>query len=538
MSVLIASEGAHDLGLLSSPEGKQHIDIGKQIFCNTAVNMKNVVAVGFDMDYTLAKYKVDTFESLTYEGVVKKLITNLGYPQELQEWCFDSTYMVRGLVIDKKRGNILKMDLHKYVKIAYHGFSMMSKSEKSATYGNTFTKEAFDGPNYAHIDTFFSLAEMYLFAQLVDYKDSNPGKISELKDYYRIYADVRSAVDMCHRDGTLKKMVAKDPKKYINEDDSIFPMLKDSGRTVFLVTNSLWDYTNVVMNFLFGSRTMNDGSSLSFDWLKYFDVVVTGSAKPSFFHDKNRANLFAVEVESGKLINTVNGTPLAQVGGPAVELPDQFLNKHCKVFQGGNVGHLHKLLNVGSSSQVLYVGDHIYGDVLRSKKVLGWRTMLIVPEIEKEAGILSSSRETRKIISLLLTLLLLKLMRAERDTIEDDIHHFKWSLEHEEMDAGERKTLTEKLDVLEVQRTRARAAHQESQRTYHQKFHPVWGQLMKTGYQNSCFAHQISLVERFACLYTSDVGNLGLYSPDKYYKPSENFMDHESNALFLNKKVL
>ncbi|XP_076939314.1 uncharacterized protein LOC143607946, partial [Bidens hawaiensis] len=187
-------------------------------------------------------------------------------------------------------------------------------------------------------------------------------------------------------------------------------------------------------------------------------------AKPSFFNDKNRANLFAVEVESGKLINTDNGTPLAQVGGPATELPDQIPIKHCKVFQGGNVGHLHKLLNVGSSSQVLYVGDHIYGDVLKSKKVLGWRTMLIVPEIEKESGILSASREARK---------LLKLMRAEREKIEDDIYHLKWTLEHEEMDAGERKMLTGKLDVLE--------------------FHPVWGQLLKTGYQNSRFAHQVSL---------------------------------------------
>jgi 5' nucleotidase family len=34
--------------------------------------------------------------------------------------------------------------------------------------------------------------------------------------------------------------------------------------------------------------------------------------------------------------------------------------------------------------QVLYVGDHIYGDILRSKKTLGWRTMLVVPELESE----------------------------------------------------------------------------------------------------------------------------------------------------------
>ena len=33
---------------------------------------------------------------------------------------------------------------------------------------------------------------------------------------------------------------------------------------------------------------------------------------------------------------------------------------------------------------VLYVGDHIYGDILRSKKQRGWRTFLVVPEMMQE----------------------------------------------------------------------------------------------------------------------------------------------------------
>lgn len=67
----------------SSPEPEQKIEIGKQIFCNRSLNMKNIVAVGFDMDYTLAQYKPDTFETLAYEGTVKKLVSNLGYPEEV-----------------------------------------------------------------------------------------------------------------------------------------------------------------------------------------------------------------------------------------------------------------------------------------------------------------------------------------------------------------------------------------------------------------------------------------------------------------------
>jgi 5'-nucleotidase len=33
---------------------------------------------------------------------------------------------------------------------------------------------------------------------------------------------------------------------------------------------------------------------------------------------------------------------------------------------------------------VLYVGDHIFGDILKSKKIRGWRTFLIVPELVQE----------------------------------------------------------------------------------------------------------------------------------------------------------
>ena len=65
--------------------------------------------------------------------------------------------------------------------------------------------------------------------------------------------DVRAAVDLCHRDGSLKQTVAADPGRYMHGDPRLAPMLESmraSGRKVFLATNSLWDYTHVVMNFL------------------------------------------------------------------------------------------------------------------------------------------------------------------------------------------------------------------------------------------------------------------------------------------------
>ena len=45
--------------------------------------MKNIVAVGFDMDYTLAQYVRETYESLAYQLTVEKLVENLQYPPEV-----------------------------------------------------------------------------------------------------------------------------------------------------------------------------------------------------------------------------------------------------------------------------------------------------------------------------------------------------------------------------------------------------------------------------------------------------------------------
>ncbi len=50
-----------------------------EVFCNREVNMQQIRAVGFDMDYTLAQYNLD-FELLAYDGAKQKLVEDLGYP--------------------------------------------------------------------------------------------------------------------------------------------------------------------------------------------------------------------------------------------------------------------------------------------------------------------------------------------------------------------------------------------------------------------------------------------------------------------------
>ncbi|KAF6150772.1 hypothetical protein GIB67_020855 [Kingdonia uniflora] len=50
----------------------------------------------------------ETFKSLAYDSTIIKLVFDLGYPSKLLKWTFDWEYMVMGLVLDKKRGNIFE----------------------------------------------------------------------------------------------------------------------------------------------------------------------------------------------------------------------------------------------------------------------------------------------------------------------------------------------------------------------------------------------------------------------------------------------
>ena len=58
---------------------KPVLDGDTEVFCNREVNMQQIRAVGFDMDYTLAQYNLD-FELLAYNGAKHKLVETLGYP--------------------------------------------------------------------------------------------------------------------------------------------------------------------------------------------------------------------------------------------------------------------------------------------------------------------------------------------------------------------------------------------------------------------------------------------------------------------------
>ena len=79
--------------------------------------------------HTLAIYNSIKFEELAFEQTLKKFI-EAGYPAELKKLKFDHDFVIRGLMVDCERGNILKVDGHKYVKVAYHGHKKLEKKRE------------------------------------------------------------------------------------------------------------------------------------------------------------------------------------------------------------------------------------------------------------------------------------------------------------------------------------------------------------------------------------------------------------------------
>lgn len=66
--------------------------------------------------------------------------------------CFHSTNTIcRGLVVDKQRGNILKIDRHKSVRKAVHGSMELTTEQRKAIYNKEIF--SFSEDNFVNIDT-------------------------------------------------------------------------------------------------------------------------------------------------------------------------------------------------------------------------------------------------------------------------------------------------------------------------------------------------------------------------------------------------
>ncbi len=465
-----------------------------RLFVNRNLRMGTVRAIGFDMDYTLARYRRERIEEVAHRLTIEKLVAR-GYPAELKGLKYDPSFVIRGLTVDKQLGNILKLDRHNHAGRVYHGRRRLSSEERSELYQRE--KISFTPPRFALVDTLFSLPEMCLYADLVEYYDARPeAKVS----FGKIFDDVRECIDEAHRDESLKSILKADLGFYVERDPLLgktLHKLRSAGKKLFLLTNSYWDYTAAMMSHLL------DGDLPEYpNWERYFEIVIVGARKPGFFISNDPF----VELDEG--------------GEPVAADVDKF--EKGKIYQGGNLRDFERLTGIGGE-QVLYVGDHIFGDILRSKKASLWRTALVVEELEDEIRHTLAHREDfsrlieleneRRRLDDLTNLQRQRLSSLEKSLGPEESRRAPEFMRLKaERDSTKRglKTACDAIDALEARLDAA--------------FNPNWGMVFKEGQENSRFGEQ---VKDYACLYTSRVSNFLGYSAYQYFRSPRDLMSHE-----------
>jgi HAD superfamily 5'-nucleotidase-like hydrolase len=462
---------------------RQPLSMPHKVFVNRTLNMRKIKYIGLDMDHTLVRYHSHAFEELSHKTMCRKLVEQKGYPESLLSLPFDFDLAVRGLVIDRKKGNLLKVSRHGAIRASYHGTKPIDFSTQQKLYKSIYI-DLSDTNSYTAIDTAFSISVATLFAQIVDIKDTS-GK-DTLPDYDTISVDVVAMLDLSHRDGSLKGEVARNLEKYIIKDEEVVRGLERyrlHDKRIFILTNSDYAYSKLLLDFAINPFLKNHSS-----WMDLFEIVITNAQKPRFFYDNLR--FLKVNPIDGSMTNF-----------------DEPIKKG--IYQAGGADKFTKDLSI-EGDDILYIGDHIYGDILRLKKDCNWRTALVIEELGSEI----ENYKKAEVSSAEIRSLMDRKEPLERSLV--DIISTKIECGR---DADESRIQELQNQITDLDKTISQLIKKQQS-----VFNRHWGEIMRAGNEESYFAHQ---VDRFACIYMTKLADLLEASPRTYFRAARRPLAHE-----------
>lgn len=328
--------------------------------------------IGFDLDNTLLQYKVSNLIKLSYELMIDFLVEHKKYSAKyLKKTLTDSDFdfMQKGLVLDIKRGNILKLDANGLIWKATHGTKLLTTEELLSVYPNQkfefteiFTTDLhsiWNGELSLQVRTlldYFDISVSVVFANIVDSLDEKNGKLS----VYDFWPDILDSLQYIY---SIKKFQSSEgvflefksnPEKYFHkcsmETISWIRELKKKRKT-FLITGSDYDFMSFTANYAMGE-----------DWRSLFDVVICFARKPGFFAYERP--FYGVEDKEEEIV-------------PVEEFVEG------GVYRRGNWKDLLKFFSLitGRHEPVcLYFGDNILQDVYVPNKNANCDTMVVVDE--------------------------------------------------------------------------------------------------------------------------------------------------------------
>ncbi|VDD79348.1 unnamed protein product [Mesocestoides corti] len=211
-------------------------------------------------------------------------------------------------------------------------YSNKLREKANEMYPNMFLK--FDKDRIHVMSTLFDLPELYLLACIIHFMHDNDDYVKESRGvmYQSLYISYKSILQ--------------------DVEEAMKWMHEVSGKMVLLMhfnSQNLYKYYVPLRRFWDAAVDLSIAQAKRIlllqgnvrHWTTYFDYIVVDAKKPVFFQEGTLMRAVDVVSKEGNLIRA-------------------------------------------KGKDVLYIGDHIFGDILKSKRQVGWKTFLVVPELLNE----------------------------------------------------------------------------------------------------------------------------------------------------------
>eukprot|EP00053_Salpingoeca_punica_P014290 m.129801 g.129801 ORF g.129801 m.129801 type:complete len:543 (+) comp16419_c0_seq2:321-1949(+) len=454
-----------------------------RVFANSTTYLRHVDSYGFDYDFTLVSYTPALLNTI-FNIARDYLVEQKDYPSAVKQLCFDRTFAIRGLYFDRVTGYLMKLDQFGCVQhgCVYHGHRSITNREFLEQYPGFRLSESYIAANMYMLEDLFSVPIGALLANITQLFEDHGIKRSPVY----LFSDMQDAVRYVHTSGILHTQIIESPHTYINTNSvvsfKLLDRLRTAGKHVFLLTNSEFDFVNAGMTHIFNLYQAMHGheatSSVS-NWVDYFDAVITNAKKPLWF-DQGRS-FRRLDPETGRM--TFHAVSNFEKGG---------------IYTEGGLLEFQRLTGL-SGQRVVYMGDHIFSDLLAPSRAAQWKTVAIIKELEAELEHLTNpdfAVNVRKLQTL-------EQLIAVGTTYSRDI------------------LVSSKIRALKDERTRLRG-------TVKTLFNVRFGSIFRTFSHRSAFFFALG---RYCDLYTGSVTNFLHYPLDDVFYASRSFFVHEIAAM-------
>ena len=337
----------------------------------SSLAFSNYDAVGFDIDHTIAQYNVPELFDRIHHSLTSYLVEQCGYDEAIKE-PLDADFIMRGIVLDIKKGNFIKLAEDGTVLRASHGTRFLDDLQIQQAYGEKRHWPLFEkmietanniGNEVRIFENFFDMPLMMAAARLIDIEDSK--SVGKQSDYTVIYQHLHDAIEYTY-----------DPKNFAADKGGFFPLIKQDqgeflqrvsdsvkawlkrfkaqGKVVFMATSSFNDFAMMSLSHVIGD-----------DWRDYFDFMFTFARKPGFFKTKRSFKRVEKCAEKENVTDVVPG----------------------QVYSQGSCDTFMKYLRAHTGREdprVLFFGDSLRSDVFPAKVYSQWDTVLVLEEMLAE----------------------------------------------------------------------------------------------------------------------------------------------------------